>query len=103
MSSARQGRAVEGGSSHRGCGLPSCSCTKGGCKAATSLSCRLKGGQYRLKGGQYMGRSHTHQPHMESLWGPSGSALLPGPRFLAPSQNIPIHLHPSLCSWLGEG
>lgn len=68
---------------------------------------RLQGGYFivlQIEGWTIHGKgSHTHQPHMGSLWGPSGSALLPGPRFLAPSQNIPVHLHPSLCSWLGEG
>lgn len=39
MSSARQGRTVEWTCSRRGCGLPSYSCTTGGCRAATSLSC----------------------------------------------------------------
>lgn len=50
MSSARQGCAVEGGSSHRRCGFPSCSCTRGGCRAATSLSCKWRGGQHVGRG-----------------------------------------------------
>ena len=39
-----------GGGSRRGYGLPSCSCTTGGCKAATSLSCRRRGRQRRGAG-----------------------------------------------------
>lgn len=46
--------------------------------------------------------SNTCQRHREAPWFPSGSALLPGPRFLATRPRAPCSSSPQLCSWWGS-